>query len=121
LDCQAQRNEGRMPAFSEVEAQQLEAARVVLKKMAAGDPTMTALVAGAELFLSRHGQTSPPAPARPRCQLTRAETCCACGLLADPGHQPAGSADIFCAGCCIACRLERPGQAELFGEIETKR
>jgi hypothetical protein len=62
-----------MPAFSEVEAQQLEASRVVMKKMAAGDHTMTALVAWAELFLSRHGQTSPPAPARPPLQLELAD------------------------------------------------
>ncbi len=101
---------------------QLEAARLVMEKMTAGDPAMAALVQLAELYLSRHGQTSPPAPARPRCQIVQGgDDCASCGLLCDPaGHQPALTHETYCTGCCPACNFEQPGQAELFGETKER-
>jgi hypothetical protein len=51
-----------MSAISEIELRNLESAKLIMQKAAAGNPTMAVLIAWAELYLARHGQTSPIAP-----------------------------------------------------------
>jgi hypothetical protein len=97
------------------ERENQDAARRVLELAAAGDQTQAPLIQWARKVL-HHAEPQPA----PRCTIVRAETCCACGLLADPAHRPAGSDEFFCWHCCPACRAPDPSQAELFGE-EAKR